>query len=60
MTKRPLFTATPGTKQGEETSQKARTEALRQADLQRTRKRLDNDSHIDVHAAKWRYVSSEQ
>ncbi|SAL87568.1 hypothetical protein AWB74_08169 [Caballeronia arvi] len=58
MTNRPLIPATPGTKQGNDTSQKARTEALRQADLQRTRKRLDSDSHIDVHAAKWRYVSS--
>ncbi|GGD79197.1 hypothetical protein [Caballeronia sp. RCC_10] len=58
MMKSPLGSATEGAKQDHATSQRARIEAFRQADLQRTQKRLDKDADIDVHAAKWRYVPS--
>ncbi|MGF6372331.1 hypothetical protein [Paraburkholderia sp. MM5482-R1] len=39
-------------------TQKARVEALRQAESDRAQKRLDDDARIDINAAKWRYVSS--
>ncbi|KXV04337.1 hypothetical protein CR51_13415 [Caballeronia megalochromosomata] len=39
-------------------TQKARADALRQAESDRAEKRLQDDARIDVNAAKWRYVSS--
>ncbi|BBU30912.1 hypothetical protein BTHE68_46460 [Burkholderia sp. THE68] len=49
--------ATHFKKQDLTATQKSRAEALRQAESDRAEKRLQDDARIDVHAAKWRYVS---
>jgi len=53
----PTDPAAPFRKQDLTATQKARVEALRQAESDRAEKRLENDARIDVNAAKWRYVS---
>ncbi|WP_250516955.1 hypothetical protein [Caballeronia sp. INDeC2] len=54
----PADLAAPFRKQDLTATQKARVEALRQAEIDRAEKRLRDDARIDVNAAKWRYVSS--
>ena len=39
--------------------QKARSSALKRADIERAQKRLENDARIDVNASKWRYTCQE-
>ncbi|MGF6922978.1 hypothetical protein [Paraburkholderia sp. 40] len=50
----------PSRQQDYVATQKARAEALRQAESDRAQKRLDDDARIDVNAAKWRYVCSRE
>ncbi|WP_231928085.1 hypothetical protein [Caballeronia cordobensis] len=54
----PTDPAAPFRKQDLTATQKARAEALRQAESDRAEKRLENDARIDVNAAKWRFLSS--
>jgi len=54
----PTDPGAPFRKQDLTATQKARAEALRQAESDRAERRLENDARIDVNAAKWRFPSS--